>query len=300
MKTWFGQASTSGDQPEFLKSLRGAKYILALVALGLALCPGMLGGFASAQTTPPAVSVLTSHNDNTRQGQNTNEIYLTPAAVNTTNFGKLFFQPTNGGIFAQLLYAQGVVVNGKSHNVVYVGDYGDDLFAFDADTNGGTNASALWRVSLLTNTTPAGTYTSQFGVQGTPVIDPSTSTMYLVSSELHGTTPIFRFHALDTRTGVEKFGGPVTIAGSVTPATGTGSTNGTLTFDPAYERQRPGLLLQQGVVYAAFGSTNDTGPWHGWIFSFNAATLQPIGTFCTSADGSGGGVWMSGRVWLAR
>ena len=94
---------------------------------------------------------------------------------------------------------QGVTIAGSKHNVVFVGTYGDSFFAFDADSNGGTNGSALWKVSFLTNgTLPSGTYTTEFGVQGTPVIDASTNTIYLVSSEeLSGTseqteTPIFR------------------------------------------------------------------------------------------------------------
>jgi hypothetical protein len=294
MQAWFGRVGTSGNRPKFGEARLDAQYALALVVLGLAICPGMLGGFALAQTAPP-VSVLTAHNDNTRQGQNINETYLTPATVNTSTFGKLFFQATDGGIFAQPLYVQNVTVNGKVHNVVYVGDYGDDFYAFDADSNGGADANPLWKVSFLTNgTLPAGTYTPRFGVQGTPVIDPSSKTIYLVSSESEGTTPLFRLHALDIGSGAEKFGGPVNITGSITPATGSGSTNGTLTFDATYERQRAALLLQNGVVYVAFASTNDTGPWHGWIFSYRAPTLERIDTFCTTADGSGAGIWMGG------
>ena len=68
---------------------------------------------------------------------------------------------------------------------------------------------------------------------GTPVIDPSTNTMYLVSSETQTHAPIFRFHALDITTGAEKFGGPLQIQASV-PGTGIGSTGGVLTFNPTY------------------------------------------------------------------
>ena len=72
------------------------------------------------------------------------------------------------------------------HNVVYVATTGDVVYAFDADNNGGINATPLWKVSLLTNTTPSGTYSYQIGITGTPVIDLSSKTMFLVSSEIQG------------------------------------------------------------------------------------------------------------------
>ncbi len=133
--------------------------------------------------------------------------------------------------------------------MVYVATTSDYVYAFDADTNGGANANPLWQVSLLTNSTPSGTLTNVVGVWGTPVIDPSSNTIYLVSSEAQGSTPIFRFHALDITTGAEKFGGPLQIQATVA-GTGVGSTGGVVTFDPTYHRQRPGLLLQNGIVYA--------------------------------------------------
>ena len=52
----------------------------------LASMISLSGSAALAQTATP-VNVLTGHNDNTRQGQNTNETLLTPANVNPTQFG---------------------------------------------------------------------------------------------------------------------------------------------------------------------------------------------------------------------
>src|SRR5271163_2813128 len=242
----------------------------------------LMGNGAGAQ-----VNVVTAHNDIARTGQNLNETILTPSNVNPTQFGKLFSQPVNGEIFAQPLYVSNVAIPGNgTHNVVYVatttadpnGSYGkypgDSVYAFDADTNGGANGSPLWQVSLLTNTAPAGTYTATIGVVGTPVIDPASQTMYLVSSELQGSVAINRLHALDITTGAEKFGGPVQIQASV-PGTGSASVGGVLTFDPTYQTQRSGLLFLNGVLYVAFGSYEDQGPWHGWIFSYDVnATTQ--------------------------
>ena len=243
------------------------------------------------------VSVLTAHNDIGRTGQNLNETALTPSNVNATQFGRLFSQPVSGNVYAQPLYVSQLAIAGTTHNVVYVETTNDQVYAFDADTNGGTNGSPLWQVNLLTNTTPAGTLNSLSGVWGTPVIDTSTNTMYLVSSETQANVPIFRFHALNIKTGAEKFGGPLLIQAS-TPGTGSDSTGGVLNFDPTYQKQRAGLLEINGIVYVGFGSNNDEGPWHGWIFSYglNPTTqaLQQISFFCTSPNGTGDGIWMGG------
>ena len=118
----------------------------------------LMGTGAQAQ-----VSVLTAHNDIARTGQNLNETILTPSNVNPTQFGKLFSQGVTGAILAQPLYVQGVTIGGNVHNVVYVATTSDDVYAFDADTNGGANANPLWQVSLLTNSTPSGTLTNVSG-----------------------------------------------------------------------------------------------------------------------------------------
>ncbi len=240
------------------------------------------------------VNVVTSHNDIARTGQNLSETILTPANVNSSQFGKLFSQPVTGAIYAQPLYMSQVAIpNNGTHNVVYVGTQADLVYAFDADTNGGTSANPLWKTSLLTNSTPAGTYTTNWGVLGTPVIDPSSNTMYLVSSEVQGGSDIFRLHALDITTGAEKLGGPYLIQASVS-GTGSGSSAGVVTFNANLQVQRPALLLLNGVLYVGFASNNDEGAWHGWIFSYNKATLAEINVFCISPNGSGAGVWMGG------
>ena len=267
------------------------RFVVNLLRGTVAFFALALAGGAKAQ-----VNVVTAHNDIARTGQNLNETILTPSNVNPTQFGKLFSQQVIGGVYAQPLYvSQLAIPNSGTHNVVFVVTAADVVYAFDADTNGGANGTPLWQTSLLTNTTPAGTFKSNWGVRGTPVIDLSSNTMYLVSCETQNATAteIFRLHALDITTGAEKFGGPFQIQASV-PGTGSSSSGGVLTFNPLYQFQRSGLLLLNGVVYVAFASDNDEGAWHGWIFSYNAATLQQINVFCTSANGSGDGIWMGG------
>src|SRR3977135_2655089 len=93
------------------------------------------------------VSVTTYHNDNARTGQNTQETYLTPANVNSTQFGKLFTVAVDGAVFAQPLYLTNVSINGGTHNVVYVATQHDSVYAIDADTG-----TLYWQKSLI----PAG------------------------------------------------------------------------------------------------------------------------------------------------
>lgn len=256
--------------------------------------------------------VLTQHNNNARTGAYTTETALTTANVNQNSFGKLFAYPVDGRIYAQPLYVPGVSIPGKgTHNVVFIATEHDSIYAFDADSNGGANGSPLWKITLLdaahgapsgATTVPNGDISSQdvvpeIGITGTPVIDLNTNTLYVVGKTKEGTVanPVYvqRLHALDITSGAEKFGGPVTIAGSVS-GTGNGSSAGILNFDPKWQMNRAGLLLQNGVIYLAFGSHGDNGPWHGWIFSYNASTLQRISVLCTTSNGSGSGVWMGG------
>ncbi len=253
----------------------------ACVALGLSGA-----GLLSAQT-----NVTTYHNDIGRTGQNLNETILNTSNVNATQFGKLFSQPVDGQVYAQPLYLSGITVNGATHNVIFVATENDSVYAFDADSNGGANGSPLWKDSLLSTafgaaagatTVPSSLVSTdinpQVGITGTPVIDPATGTLYVVSKTYEGSTAVQRLHALDVTTGAEKFGGPRVLTASV-PGTGNGSVNGTLTFDPLWENQRPGLLLLNGIVWIGFAAHGDNGPWHGWILGYKASTLVQTGAY---------------------
>ncbi len=267
----------------------------------LAVLPGMNAALCGAQT-----SVTTYHNDIGRTGQNLNETILTTSNVNATQFGKLFSQPVDGQVYAQPLYLPGLTIGGQTHNVVFVATENDSVYAFDADSNGGANASPLWMASMLTSAHGAASGATAFpaselaaditplvGITGTPVIDPSSNTLYVVSKTQEGGNAVQRLHALDVTTGNEKFGGPVVIT-ATEAGTGNGSVSGQLTFDPMWENQRPALLLVNGIVYIGFAAHGDNGPWHGWILGYNAATLKQAGVYNASPNGVGSGFWMSG------
>ncbi len=260
----------------------------------------------------PVSGIFTYHFNNARDGQNTNETILTHANVNSASFGKVFSRNVDGYVYAEPLYVNAVQIPGVgSREVVYVGTEHDSVYAFDAT---GATKKPLWQVSFLNKkakvtTVPAkdtGTddLSPEIGITGTPVIDPSSNTLFVVAKTREGPNKtrryFLRLHALDLATGAEKFGGPIAITAT---AQGTidNSTPVTITFDPLLANQRSGLALSNGVVYVAFASHGDVGEYHGWMLGYDASTLEQVSSFIVSPNTdssdpnpSWGGIWMSG------
>jgi hypothetical protein len=263
---------------------------------------GLSVGIVHAQSYS---GMLTWHNDLARTGQNLQETVLTPTNVNSKTFGKLFSFPVDGQIFGQPLYVYNVAIPGKgTYNVIYVTTENDSVYAFDAD---GTNTTALWYDSFInpskgitpipcadTGANPC-PFASVIGITGTPVIDPSSGTLYLVAATKENGKFVNRLHALDITSGAEKFGGPVQIEASV-PGRGSGNKHGVVSFDPHHQLQRPGLLLLNDVVYLGWASFGDVAPFHGWILGYGAASLSQMAVFNSTPNGSDGGLWQGGAA----
>jgi hypothetical protein len=262
-----------------------AKYGIVLLMAALA---------SSAAFAQP--SILTQGYDMTRSGANLSETALTPSNVSSATFGRLFSYPVDEGVLAQPLYMPNVSIAGATHNVVFVATMGNSVFAFDAD-NPTTSNTPLWSVSLGTPP-PA----SKFGFQGgfnhvgifsTPVIDPTSNTMYVASHlwSVANQSVTVLLHALDITTGDEKYGGPVQIAAPE--------------FNADVNEQRPALLLLNGVVYIAFASHLDLqvnyatlAPEYyvGLVLAYDEHALTLDGSFAAEpATGRGGGIWQGGR-----
>jgi hypothetical protein len=240
--------------------------------------------------------MLSYHNDVGNTGQNLNETVLSPSNVNATQFGKLFTYSLDGESFSQPLYVSNVPVpNQGKHNLVFAVTEHDSVYAFDADTQ-----ATFWAVNFTNpaagvTTVPAGDLAQglspiqpEIGITGTPVIDGSTGTLFVVAMTKEGGAYVHRLHALDITTGKEKFGGPVVIQASF-PANG-----GRVIFDSMHQLQRPGLLLSGGVVYICFGSYSDWNPYHGWIIGYDAFTLAQVAVWNATPNGAEGSFWQAG------
>jgi hypothetical protein len=266
-------------------------------------------GIASAWAQ---INITTQRYDNSRTGANLNETVLTTSNVNSAQFGKLYSYVVDGSVQASPLYVSNLAIPGRgSRNVLFVVTMNDVVYAFDANS-AATNGGILWKVDFRNpsaGVTPIPivdivnnnslNIVGNVGIESTPVLDLSSNTMYLVArtKEVSGaiTRYVARLHALDITTGSEKFGGPVIIQGSV-PGNGEGSVGGTLTFDPLIHNQRSSLALANGLVVFSWASHEDQWAWHGWVFAYNAATLQQSSIFCVTPNGQNGGIWMSGRA----
>src|SRR5262249_3562695 len=109
---------------------------------------------------------------------------------------------------------------------------------------------------------------------------------------------------LNITNGAEQPFSPVLVTASI-QGSGTGSTDGVLSFIPKQQLQRSALTLANGRVYLAFAGYDDTDPYHGWIIGFDSSTLQPDPSyvFNTTPNSSQaafgpnageGGIWMAG------
>jgi len=251
--------------------------------------------------------VLTQHNDVARTGQNPNETILTTTNVNSSTFGKLWSYSVDGQMYSQPLYVPNVTIpNQGVHNVIYIETQNDSLYALDAD---GLQSTPLWQVSFINPPTilpvpcksdgdtdiSCGVYPI-YGINSTPVIDPTTNTIYLVTRTWNTTTNKFyqTLHALDITTGVEKFNGPTNMSGEVA-GTGAGSKNGIVYWDPLADVQRAGLLELNGVIYIGWA-----GAAHGWIMGYEASNLaKRVAIFNTTPNAQLGGVWAAGNGLVA-
>jgi hypothetical protein len=270
---------------------------LSYGCVALSLC----GVFGVAQ-----VAVTTYHNDNYRSGANTHEVLLNAGNVSQLHFGRRAIFPVEGQVYAQPLYVPNLNIAGTNHNVVFIATEHDQVYAFDVQSG-----TQLWQANFLKSLNPLITVSSvssndvncqdmtpEIGITGTPVIDTTTNTMYMVAITkeynllTQSTTFQQTLHALDIRTGTDKTI-PEVIAATAR-GTGTGSVGGVLTFDPLIGGQRPGLLLENGEIFVGWASHCDLGNYHGWLMAFDKTTLSPGGVFVDTPNGWDGGFWASG------
>ncbi|MGH6840399.1 MAG: hypothetical protein ACREDT_16755, partial [Methylocella sp.] len=269
--------------------------------MGLAIF-GAIAIPAAAFAVAVKQAVTTYHYDNQRTGWNQNETNLTPANVGPASFGVIAQVVLDDQVDAQPLVVPGQQVSAGiytitptpgTYQVVYVATAGNTIYGIRA-----RDGTVLLKrnlgspVPLPLNCNNNG---PNVGIMGTPVIDVAANALYVVAYTLMSGNPAYQLFALNLNDLTNKIA-PVTVAASHTLSSGT-----TYNFNATYQRQRPGLLLSSGNIYAGFGSFCDLSPSksRGWLLGWQESTLAPLAAnrlTDTLATGSYflSAIWMSG------
>ena len=237
---------------------------------------------ASSSMPSDAARAIKYGNDDLITGWHDDQPRLDPATVGGSSFGQLFKVQVTGQVFAEPLVYRGIVFIVTEENFVY---------GLDAET--GDQMWAPFNVGAPFQAADIGCsdLAPSVGITGTPVIDDAGIAYFLAKSYVTGTSGAVRWqmHGVDVTTGAEQVGFPVTISGAA-------ANDPVTTFAPRTQLQRPGLLLQDGVVYAGFGSQCDIPPYQGWLVGVTTAgRLQTMWTTEAGEDRvSGAAIWQSG------
>ncbi|MBV9593854.1 MAG: hypothetical protein JO147_08705, partial [Actinobacteria bacterium] len=233
-----------------------------------------------------AAAVVTDAGDTLRTGWYPDESSLTPQLVSGSSFGQLWSAAVDGQVYAQPLYT----TSSHASGTLIVPTENDKVYGLDPATGGQEWMTALpgngpWNPADI----GCGDIQPSIGTSSTPVIDTSTGTVYLTHKtydDANHTTPAWYMDALNVDTGQEQPGWPVELTGN--------ADNAAVSFVPQTQQQRPGLLLMNGVVYAAFGSHCDVQPWEGWVFGVSTASHTITSRWVAENNASGAGIWQAG------
>jgi len=272
---------------------------LALAATGLALAAGVP---TVVDSVVPGMSAVARANDVTasrnllRDGWDSAEPNLSPAAVKTFSSAPRWNAAVDGSVYAQPLVLGSTVIVATESDWVY-------------GLNAGTG-TRIW-ATRLGSAYPIGSdrtfikakcndLVPNIGVTGTPAYDPVTGDIYMFANIMTNSAPQYYVIQLDPANG--------TVIHR-TLISGHPSNNPHVTFSAKYNMERPGVLVLDGAVYGAFASHCDTAPYTGFVarvaISTHHATLWSDESGVSNDQGGiwqvGGGIMSdgSGRIFLA-
>jgi outer membrane protein assembly factor BamB len=147
-----------------------------------------------------------------------------------------------------------------------------------------SDGSVLWSRNLRAPETAGwscGFQANPQGILSTPVVDPSTGRIFVVT--LDTTTDHYWLEGLNLTTGLVEI--QTDISAYSIP----------FGFDWHVEQQRGALGIANGYVYVPFGGrAGDCGNYHGWVFA--VPTNGGLITHHYVTPGTGAGFWASGGV----
>ena len=226
--------------------------------------------------------VLQHHLNGSRDGAYVDPLITRKGAAGIHR-DKTFNAPIKGPVYAQPLY----INNGPgSRSTLIVATERNSVVALDAATG-----APLWTKTLGNpvprSQLPCGNI-DPLGITGTPVIDPSSRTIYVAAMTTpdDGRTKRHLVFALSLDDGSTRAGWPVNVSGL---------KYGGFSFNPAVQNQRGALLLNSGLLYVPYGGHwGDCGDYHGWVIAIPVA--DPKNATAWATEGRGGGAWAPGGI----
>jgi len=267
-------------------SKRAGLFASALVVASAVAIP-----ITSVITTSSAkADTLQMASDNSSTSWYPNEPLLASSNVTGGNFGELFDTQLNGEVYAQPLVRQPTVLAVTENDYAY--GLNSTTGAIEWQDNFGPQADPLAQIGCAD-------IGSSLGITGTPVIDSATGIAYFVAAKDSGANNATQWfmEAVNVQTGAPAPNWPT----NGVPIQGSADNNPGTVFNGEWQTQRPGLVLINGVIYAAFGSQCDYGNWEGWLVGVSESAHRITTMWSTEECGSalcsgepGAGIWQSG------
>jgi len=275
-----GTADSTGSSPEHISVLPETPSASATPVVQHSVYPFGLGiRTGSGQPLGVSQDVLQHHRNSTRDGLYIDPLFTQDAAANTHR-DLTFDASLPGSTYGQPLYI-GEGPGGRPTLIVATEQ--NVVLALDA-----SDGSQLWTSSLGTPVAraqlPCGDI-DPLGVTGTPVIDPSSRTIFVdaMTTPDGGTTKQHLIYALSLDDGSVRDGWPVDVNAMV-PG-----------FNSTVQNQRGALLLNQGTLYVPYGGHfGDCGTYHGWVVAVPVDDPSSVTAFETDARGAG--IWAPGGL----
>ena len=240
--------------------------------------------------------------DNLRTGWNPQETVLTPATIKQQGLQQITTYNVQGQVYAQPLLVHDIAAPGQpTTDFLIIATQENRIYAFDV--YGVSSQNPVWTRQLLPAgerlVVPADIGTCRnidpyIGITSTPVIDAVRKLMYVCAKSVRVDGSFcHRLYAINLHTGAD-WKPPVEISATVQYG------GKTITFNPQWQLQRPGLLLMNGTIYLGFGAhcDNHAGTYKGWVLAYDANALNQTGAFPSTVTTAGvkgsGGIWQSG------
>lgn len=236
----------------------------------------MLIALPASGATPTDTTVAFYHGAPDRAGN-----YIVPAlaltAVGAVHRSQAFDGAIEGHVYAQPLYwhpagaKRGLIITATESNNVYALDAADGHVVWHTALGAPVPREAL----------PCGNI-SPLGITGTPVIDDSTSTVYLDAMIDRAGVPKHLVFGLLLTDGSVRTGFPIDVA--------TGLARHGIPFNATVQNQRGALSLLNGRIFIPFGGHNgDCGDYRGVVAAISLNPPELVAGWAARAPK--GGIW---------